>query len=267
MPSVAPHWIVLAGLALATAGMVLLWALQRRTKNAAIVDVGWTVAVGALGVIYAFTLDGAGLRRLLLGAMIGLWSARLALHLLRDRILGHPEEGRYVRLREHWGEAADRKLLGFFIAQALAAVALSLAFLPGLQATRAGPDVFDIAGVLLFVGALVGESIADRQLAAFKADPANAGKVFDQGLWGWSRHPNYFFEWLVWCAFVLPGLPSPGGWLALLGPVVMFLLVTRVTGIPTSEAQALRSRGDAYRDYQQRVAAFVPRPPRTETPA
>lgn len=267
MPTVSPLHQVLLGFAVVAAGMVGLWVVQRRTRNAAIVDVGWTVALGVLGTGYAILGSGAADRRFLVGGMVGLWSARLAWHLLRDRILGHPEEGRYVRLREHWGAQADRKLLGFFLAQAVAAVALSLAFLPGVQDARPVPDAFDIAGLALFLFAFIGESIADRQLAAFKADPANAGGVCERGLWGWSRHPNYFFEWLLWCAFILPGLPGPYGWLAVLAPLVMLVLVTRVTGIPTSEAQALRSRGDAYRDYQRRVSAFFPFPPRKETPA
>lgn len=256
--------LVLLGLAGAAAGMVGLWVLQRRTRNAGLADVGWTAAVGLLGV--AFAVGGAGdpVRRLLLGLMVGLWSLRLTVHLLRDRILGRPEEGRYRRLRAHWGAAADRKLLGFFLAQAVAAVALALAFLPGTLDGRAAPDALDLAGVGLWLVALAGEALADRQLAAFKADPQNQGRVCDRGLWGWSRHPNYFFEWLMWCAFVLPGLPGPGGWLTPLAPLAMLVLVTRVTGIPTSEAQALRSRGEAYRDYQERVSPFVPLPPRPE---
>ena len=267
MPEISAPALVSLGLVVVAAGMVALWAWQLRSRNAGIVDVGWTLAVGLLGLAYAIALTGAPGRRLLLGAMIGLWSARLAWHLLRDRVVGHPEEGRYVRLREHWGEQADRKLFVFFLAQAAAAVLLSLAFLPGALDARPAPDVFDLAALGLWLLGFGGETLADRQLAAFKADPSNAGKVMDRGLWGWSRHPNYFFEWLMWCAFILPGLPAPGGLLTLLAPLAMLVLVVKVTGIPTSEAQALRSRGDAYRDYQKRVSPFLPLPPRKETPA
>lgn len=267
VPEIPPPLLVASGLAVVTAGMVALWLLQRRTGNAAVVDVGWTAALGLLGVAYAIFGSGAGPRRLLLGGMVGLWSLRLAVHLLRDRILGQPEEGRYVRLRQHWGAAADRKLLGFFLAQAGAAVALSLAFLPGVLDARPAPDLFDFAGLALWLVGWSGEALADRQLAAFKREPGSAGAVCDRGLWAWSRHPNYFFEWLMWCAFILPGLPSAFGGLTLLAPAVMLLLVVKITGIPTSEAQALRSRGDAYRDYQRRVSPFFPCPPRKETPA
>ena len=266
MPTLPIPALVLLGLAVVAAGMAGLWAVQRRTRNAAIVDVGWTVAVGLLALLYAALVPGAPGRRLLLGTLVGLWAARLAWHLV-VRIAGEPEEGRYAALRAHWGARADRKLLGFFLAQALAAVALSLAFLPGVLDARPFPGALDLAGLALWLVGFVGEAIADRQLAAFKADPANRGAVCERGLWAWSRHPNYFFEWLMWCAFVLPGLPGPGGWLTPLAPLVMLFLVLRVTGIPTSEAQALRSRGDAYRAYQRRVSPFVPLPPRTESPA
>jgi steroid 5-alpha reductase family enzyme len=243
--------------------MLVLWLVQRRTGNAAIVDVGWTAGVGALGVLYALAGDGLALRRVLVGGMVGLWSARLASHLWFDRIRGKPEEGRYLRLRELWGARTQSRLLLFFLGQALLAVLLSLAFLPGTQDGRA-LDGFDAAALALWVLALAGESLADRQLARFKADERNAGRVMDRGLWSWSRHPNYFFEWLLWIAFVLPGLAAPWGGLTLLAPAAMLYFVVKVTGIPPSEAQALRSRGDAYRAYQQRVSPFLPLPPRKE---
>ena len=105
--------------------------------------------------------------------------------------------------------------------------------------------------------------MADRQLAAFKARPDSHGKVCDAGLWAWSRHPNYFFEWLVWCACPCFAVSAawPWGWAALLAPAMMYWLLVHVSGIPPLEAAMLRSRGPAYRAYQQRVAAFFPRPP------
>jgi steroid 5-alpha reductase family enzyme len=255
------------GFLLVALGMLVLWLWQRRSHNAAIVDVGWTLGLGGLGVAYASLLDGTPGRRWLLGLLIGLWSARLSLHLLRDRILGHEEEGRYKRLRAHWGPKAQPRFLLFFLAQAVLASLLSLAFLPGLLDERPALDAFDLAALLLWTLAWIGEAVADRQLAAFKARPDSAGRVCDVGLWAWSRHPNYFFEWLLWCAFILPGLPGPGGWLSPIAPLFMLVLVLKVSGIPTSEAQALRSRGDAYRRYQQRVSAFFPWPPRPESPS
>ncbi|MDJ0521979.1 MAG: DUF1295 domain-containing protein [Planctomycetota bacterium] len=262
--SLTTPWLAPAtGLAVLAVGMFALWLHQKRTGNAAIVDAGWAAGLGVLAVGYAFTMDGLLLRRVLVGGMVGLWSLRLASLLYFGRIRGRPEEGRYVRLREIWGERQEVRLLQFFLGQALLAVLLSLAFLPAMLDTRA-LGLLDGAALLLFVLALGGESLADRQLDRFKADPANKGRVMDRGLWSWSRHPNYFFEWLLWIAFVLPGLTAPWGLLSLLAPAAMLFFVLKVTGIPPSEAQALRSRGDAYRDYQQRVSPFFPLPPRKE---
>jgi steroid 5-alpha reductase family enzyme len=111
----------------------------------------------------------------------------------------------------------------------------------------------------LWAGAYVGEVIADSQLEGFKGAPGNRGKVCEVGLWAYSRHPNYFFEWLMWVGYALVALFShPWGWVAFLSPLLMLWLVTKVTGIPPTEAQSLRSRGDAFRDYQRRVSPFVP---------
>ena len=118
----------------------------------------------------------------------------------------------------------------------------------------------DAAGLAVFAVSMVGESIADRQLARFRADAANRGQVCEAGLWRYSRHPNYFFEWLHWWAYVLFGYGSPSWWVTLAGVVLMYLFLTRVTGIPHTERQALASRGDAYRRYQQQTSAFFPLP-------
>ena len=113
-------------------------------------------------------------------------------------------------------------------------------------------------GCALWLVALGGETLADRQLAAFKDDPANRGKVCDSGLWRYSRHPNYFFEWLVWVSFFLFALPSPWGWTTIFAPALMLFFLLRVTGIPYTEQQSLRSKGDAYRAYQRVTSPFIP---------
>ncbi len=122
----------------------------------------------------------------------------------------------------------------------------------------------EIGGVVLWLLALTGESLADAQLAAFKRDPTSKGRVCDVGLWHYSRHPNYFFEWLIWVAYFLFALGSPYGWVAVIGPASMLYLLLRVTGIPLTEQQSLRSKGDAYRRYQQTTSAFIPWFPKVE---
>jgi steroid 5-alpha reductase family enzyme len=115
-----------------------------------------------------------------------------------------------------------------------------------------------VAGIALFIVALSGESAADAQLAAFKRDPANHGGVCDAGLWRYSRHPNYFFEWLIWIAYALFALPAPHGWIALAMPVLMLHFLINVTGLKATEEQALRSKGERYRLYQARTSGFIP---------
>ena len=110
---------------------------------------------------------------------------------------------------------------------------------------------------------LHGGAIADRQLRAFARDPANKGKVCDQGLWAWSRHPNYFFEWLHWFSYVLLCWQHPWGWLTVIAPLVMLYFILFVTGIPPTEKQALKSRPKSYRDYQRTTSPFFPWPPQS----
>jgi len=116
--------------------------------------------------------------------------------------------------------------------------------------------------LLIWIVAIGGESLADSQLAQFRSDPAGGGQVCRDGLWRYSRHPNYFFEWVHWWAYVAIGIAAPWGWLTIAGPVLMYSFITRLTGIPPTEARALVTRGDAYREYQRTTNAFFPGPPR-----
>lgn len=244
--------------------MLALWLLQLRTGNAGVVDVGWAGITGGLAVLHAVLGDGDPTRRLLLGALGAAWGGRLAWHLLRDRVWGRPEEGRYATLRQQWSPHADRSFLIFFQAQALAAVLLSVPFALAAVASAPFPALTDLVALALVVVGVVGESVADRQLLAFKADPTSKGRTCRRGLWRYSRHPNYFFEWLLWCGFGCLGLIGPWSWPALLAPVTMLVSILFITGIPPTEAQALRSRGDDYRRYQRTTSAFIPWPPRRD---
>lgn len=253
--------IAIAGAGL-SAAFAVLWVAARRRGNMALVDPAWAAGVGALGALAAALGPAPLARRLLIGGMAAAWALRLATHLLVDRVIGQPEEGRYRELRARWGEAADRRFFVFFQAQALLALLLSAPFWLAARHTAPGPHPLDVAAPLLLVLAVAGETIADRQLRRFKADPANRGRVCRVGLWRVSRHPNYFFEWLAWCAFALVALPAPHGAFALLAPALMLFLILGVTGVPPTEAQALRSRGDDYRAYQRETSVFFPWFPR-----
>lgn len=191
------------------------------------------------------------------------WATRLAWHILFDRLLrDKPEDERYRALRRHWGEHADRNFLFFFLGQALL---VALFITPAtVVASRSGafPDLWDVLGLLIAPLAVGGEALADRQLAAFRADPASKGKVCRRGFWRYSRHPNYFFEWLHWFAYVSMGVGSAAWALTWIGPVMMYVFLRYLTGIPHAERQSLRSRGEAYRHYQQTTPAFFPWIPR-----
>lgn len=252
--------MVLTGAAVALVLMLALWAWHLRLRNAAVVDVGWTVAIGAQALVAALMGPGDVTRRAIVGVVGALWSLRLASH-LAVRVASEPEDARYVEMRERWGGNLRLKFLAFFLFQGVLATVLSGPFF--VAATDPSPVLhpFLFAGIALALLAVIGEGTADAQLRRFKADPANRGHVCRAGLWGWSRHPNYFFDWLVWCAFVLLALGSPWGWVTVVSPALMLYFLLRVTGIPATEAHALRSRGEAYVRYQREVSAFVPLPP------
>jgi steroid 5-alpha reductase family enzyme len=248
-----------AGLALV---MVALWVVERVRRDASLVDVGWAFGVGALALFFALVLDAPPARRALVAAAALAWSLRLGGYLLADRVIGKEEDGRYRRLRREWGRHAGWGFFVFFQAQALAALVFALPMALAMLNRAPVPGPFDVAALALMAVVLAGESVADAQLSRWRADPANRGRSCRAGLWGWSRHPNYFFEWLHWFVYVLFAAGSPLAWVNLAAPALMLFFLFRVTGIPATEARALETRGDDYRDYQRSVSIFVPMPPR-----
>jgi len=237
---------------------------QQRRRNAGIVDVLWATGL-ACGALLAGIFGGGALApRLLVAAGGALWGTRLASHLWH-RVSAEPEDGRYRYLRGRWGDAPLRWAL-MFQAQALLVALFSVPFVIAASnpAVRAA---WLAAAAVVFACSVVGETLADRQLARFRADPANRGRTCRFGLWRYSRHPNYFFEWLHWFTYPLIAIGAPGALLAWLAPALMYLFLRYLSGIPFTEAQALRSRGDDYRDYQRRTSILVPWPPREPAPA
>jgi len=256
---VAVWLLILVGWAIVAAMMALLWAVQRTTGDAGIVDVGWAAGLGILAVLYAALAGGAAPHRVLVAVVAGLWSARLATYVFVDRVRGKPEDGRYRTLRAKWGANAQRNFFVFFEVQALLDVILSVPFLVIATNRSSALSGWEGTAVVLWLIAVGGEWLADRQLARWRADPANRGRTCRAGLWRYSRHPNYFFEWLHWWVYVIMAVGVGWWWFAtLVGPAVMSFFLFRVTGIPATEAQALASRGDDYRDYQRTTSMFVP---------
>jgi steroid 5-alpha reductase family enzyme len=251
--------LLLCALAALCGAFAVLFGVARRMDNYGIVDIAWSYAFGALAGFYALAGPGWPVRRALIAALAVVWSARLGTHLF-IRVMGHHpvEDGRYVQLRKDWVANFAAKMFGFFQMQAGSVVVLGAAFLIACVNPAPALHPLEFAGAALWLLAISGEALADAQLAAFKRDAANRGRVCDVGLWRYSRHPNYFFEWLIWVAFFIFALASPWGWVAIVGPASILWLLLRVTGIPMTEEQSLRSRGDAYRRYQQTTSAFVP---------
>ncbi len=246
--------------------MAVAWLVQRILDNAGWVDVVWTFGLGLAGVIYALAPEPGiawpGTRQILLALLAGGWSLRLGLHLF-GRTGKLPEDVRYAELRSQWGDRYQWKLFGFLQIQAAASALLALSVLAA--ATNPAPlGPLDLAGLVLFVLSVAGEGVADAQLQRFRADPTNRGKICESGLWRLSRHPNYFFEWLGWLAYPLlalgPDFSRGFAWAAFLGPVLMYVLLVHLSGIPPLERQMLKSRGEAFRQYQSRTRPFLPLP-------
>jgi len=252
-------WLLtLIGFVVLSAWMAFLWKASRRIHNAGLVDVGWATGLAFLGVLYATFGPGDLVRRALIGSMVLLWGLRLSLHLYFDRVMGKPEDPRYASLRREWKDTNGKKFFWFFQFQGALALVLALPFL--IAAINTDPMLYllEYAATGLWVVAFFGETLADYQLTRFKANRVNRGKTCRVGLWNYSRHPNYFFEWLIWVSYALFALSSPWGWWGWLSPVLMLYFLLKVTGIPATEQQALHTRGDDYRDYQRTTSMFVP---------
>ena len=265
--------VAAAGLGL-LATMSCAWLFQRRVGNVGWVDVFWTFGTGAAAVILSlFPLEAAPTpRQWLVAALAAVWSLRLGSYVAL-RVAAAPEEDRrYADLRTQWGAAFQRRLLPFVLLQAPVALLLGLAVMLAARDPRPRLGPQDALGVLVLVAAIAGEALADEQMRRFKASGPARGAINDGGLWAWSRHPNYFFEWFGWLAYPIiasgPVISSDArgvywmGWAAWGAPVLMYLVLDRGTGVPPLEAQMLKSRGDAFRAYQSRTSRFFPWPPR-----
>lgn len=248
-------WLLIA-LALMLVVFAIVWAIGVKIRNYSFLDVIWSYGVAILAPIYAVVGPGHLERKLAFTALGVAWSLRLGTYIFFRVLQHHPREDvRYEGLRRRW--PGPGMFFLFHELQAVLVVIFSLPFL--LAAWRRMPlQIVDMVGLGLVLIALLGESLADRQMKRFKSDPVNQGRVCDIGLWRYSRHPNYFFEFLVWVGFAAASLDTPHGWITLLCPVLMYCFLTKVTGIPLTEEYALKSKGDAYREYQRTTSAFTP---------
>ncbi|MBD1393768.1 DUF1295 domain-containing protein [Mucilaginibacter glaciei] len=239
--------------------MALVWLWSYKIKNAGVVDIFWSYNFPVIAIILLIFAPGFETRKYLICGMAILGGLRLGTH-LATRVLKHlyEEEPRYAHIRKEWGANAEQKMFGFFQMQAISNVLLAIPFFISVMNPDPQISVLEHAAVVLWAISVVGEATADKQLSNFKKDPTNKGKVCDTGLWHYSRHPNYFFEWLMWVSYFVFALASPYGILAVISPAIILYLLLKVTGIPTTEQQSLRSKPEAYKKYQENTSVFIP---------
>ena len=248
--------------------MLVGWFTQRAANDGGWTDVFWTFGTGFTCAAAALVpFGGSSLptwRQGVIAALVLIWALRLGGYIFL-RVKRGPQDARYVDLKSEWGAAFQGRMFWLLLMQAPITALLSASILTAAQNPAPGVRLADVAGVLILFGSIVGETLADRQMAAFKADKTNKGKVCDTGLWAWSRHPNYLFEFTSWLAYPAIAIdPSrPLTLLSLIAPAVMFCILRYGTGVPPLEAAMVKSKGDAYRRYQARVSPFLPRPPKT----
>jgi steroid 5-alpha reductase family enzyme len=236
-----------------------LWLISLKTRDVSIIDIFWAPGIAAVVDIAALLSDASGPRASAALFLVNLWAVRLAAHIFARH---DGEDHRYAAMRHKFGARwwwwslvqvfLLQAILMWFIAAPLVAVMLS---------SRAPMGVLDYLGVGIAAAGFLFEALADVQLARFRLDPRNKGKVMDRGLWRWSRHPNYFGESVMWWGFFLLGFSAAGAWWLILSPLVVTLLLLQVSGVTLMEDK-IEDRRPAYADYKRRVSAFVPWPPK-----
>lgn len=250
--------VYLINLCAVTAMMFVGWLISVRRRNVTVVDALWGMGFVMIAWITAAAGGGYTLRALLLALLASLWGVRLSVYMLW-RSHGKGEDPRYGSWRREYG---DRfwwvSLFNVFLVQALFLWVMSLAMQYGQMArTPAALTWRDLLGVTIWSIGFVFETVGDWQLARFKADPSNSGKVMDRGLWAYTRHPNYFGEALIWWGVWLIVSSTPNSWWTLISPVLITITLLKITGIALTEKTILEKK-TAYRDYMDRTSAFFP---------
>jgi len=248
---------MIIALILMSSAMALAWLVQMLKSNCSWVDMCWTYGVGITAVAILLTVPSP--RRWWMMAAIVAWSLRLGTSIAL-RSAGKREDPRYHKYRGEWGANFQRHMFWFLQFQAL--VSWPILFgIWGAAGNKTAFGIHDVIALIIAFGSIAGEGLADTQLTGFRRSHPHSG-ICDVGLWRWSRHPNYFFETLFWCALPFFAAPLPAAMaLACLAPLTIYILLNYVSGIPPLEAYMLKTRGDDFRAYQARTSAFFPLPP------
>ena len=245
-----------------TVAFAAAWAWAARADNYSWVDAAWAFGIGVASFVWLLGGKGDLMTRMMAALLVVSWSLRLGVYLCRRIRRMHPKEDpRYMKLRDAWKTRERSAFFLFFQVQGISVVLLALPFLAIAQHTGQVQLVGIIGACVAMVG-LAGESLADHQKSVHKRSNPEIGSVCRSGLWRYSRHPNYFFEAVIWWGFYIMACGAPWGWATIHAPLIITWLLLRVTGIPPTEAAALAAKGDAYRAYQSTTSAFIPLPPK-----
>ncbi len=255
-------WIILQGYLMLVVLQTILWALQNYTKDASTADVGWAIGMSVLVGWYAIHLEGNFARKMLIFIPLIIWTIRLSSHLLRRITHEKKEDSRYAQFRQLWGKDAPRNFFLIYQMQPIFNLLLSVPFFIIFRNSDPSIKAIEIVALVIWIIGILGESLADEQLRRFKLNPLNKGKICEDGLWNYSRHPNFFFEWVMWVAYFTFALSSPHGLWAIIAPALMLFLLMKVTGIPLMEQRALVNKPEAFRKYMQTTSFFIPLPKR-----
>ncbi|MEJ2142948.1 MAG: DUF1295 domain-containing protein [Gammaproteobacteria bacterium] len=254
--------VYLQGLVVMIVLATITWIISIVKRDVSIVDSIWSLMILAGGVIYVVTAEMLSNRNLLIISLLLIWALRLSVY-LTWRNWGEPEDRRYQQIRKNNSPHFAFKSLGIiFILQAVLAWFISLPLWPVMSSSTSFMLV-DILAISLWLTGMFFESVGDWQLARFKSDPANHGKVMDQGLWRYTRHPNYFGEALIWWGFYLFAVGS-GAWWTLPAPLLMNWLLLKFSGVVMLE-ETITERRPAYKQYIEATNAFIPGPPGKQT--
>jgi steroid 5-alpha reductase family enzyme len=260
---VSVYEVAAIGLGVVMAYMVAAWVLSLALQNSSIVDIFWGPGFIVAALVYLIASDdGYGTRQAVVLALVAVWGLRLGGYVLW-RNWGEGEDFRYQRMRENSPQPWwIRSLFQVFVLQGAILWVVSAALLASMF--NAEPDslgVTDFVGIGVWVAGFFFEAVGDWQLARFKADPANAGKVMDHGLWRYTRHPNYFGDATLWWGLFIIAAGTTDGWITVFSPVVMTFLLLRVSGVALLE-RSIKKRRPEYAEYVRRTSAFVPLPPK-----
>lgn len=247
---------LITGLLFCSLLMTVVYFISTRLNFYSLVDAAWAYGIGLITTGAFLFTPVITTKKIIVLSMALAWSLRLGTYLSFRLIQYYPiEDRRYQNLKKIWSKLY---LFLFFQFQGISQIIFCIPFFLVLVDSDDKISYSFLIGLTIFVIGLIGETIADRQLQLFKMQKENINKVFESGLWKYSRHPNYFFEWLAWCGVAMVAIESPYGYVGLISPISMFLTLNYFTGIPAVEAQSILTKYSVYKNYQNKTNSFFP---------